>query len=145
MLDWRNQKARWAPCPPSLVLFWNKANRKWPLAVMEADKGDLQRFASRFCSPSLRPLWALVADSFFCTALRRQAAGPLRHDGTWICMQVNWWTMQRNCNGGESPRRGNASRRAASYLGAKRIIPYSERVEHLKNLHYAKIASATVV
>lgn len=29
---------------------------------MEVDKGDLQRFASRFCSPPLRPLWARAAE-----------------------------------------------------------------------------------
>lgn len=40
---------------------------------MEVDKGDLQRFASSFCSPSLRPLRALVAERGFI--LHRRAGG----------------------------------------------------------------------
>lgn len=110
---------------PGLILKTNQKKEAEPLAVMAVDKGDLQRLASSFC----RPLSPSVPGG---GGGARARSSPQRHDGAWICMQVNWWTVQRNCSGRESLRSADASRWAASYLGTKRIIPYQRESGALK-------------
>lgn len=54
---------------------------------MEVDKGDLQRFASHFCSPPLRPLWAPVAEHRLillrCSARLQACDVTTRHE--YVC------------------------------------------------------------
>lgn len=114
-------------------------NSKGPLAVMAVDKGDLHRLASSSCSPSLHPFWVLVTERGFILLCRNVTTG---HE--YVCRLTDG-----PCSiiaMGEKAHEVPMLHAELFLILARNVLSHtSERVEHLKNLHYAKIASANVV
>lgn len=128
---------------PGSILKTNQKKKEEaePLAVMAVDKGDLQRLASSFSQAPLS----------IRSGRWRRSAGliPLRRNVTT--------GHEYACRLTDGPcgviAAGEKAREKVPMLHAELLLILArdvlshtgERVEHLKNLHYAKIASANVV
>lgn len=106
---------------------------------MAVDKGDLQRLASSSCRPSLHPFRVSVTERGLILLRRNVTTG---HE--YVCRLTDGPCSVIAM--GEKAHEVPTLHAELLLILARNVLSHtSERVEHLKNLHYAKIASANVV